>query len=164
MAKKPGRPFQNEWAGKTGLKLNLGCGDHIEEGYVNIDIAAECDLQLDLEKAKLPFDNESVDRIYAGQVMEHINNFIPLMNECHRVLKKTGHLQGEAGKLIIEVPCYPAPECFSDPTHVRTFTQKSFEYFDKRSNLWKRHEYGIEPWSMISQKLQGWNLVVELLK
>jgi SAM-dependent methyltransferase len=163
MAKKPGRPYQNEWTGKTGLKLNLGCGDHIEEGYINIDIAADCDLKLDLEKAKLPFENESVDEIYAGQIMEHINNFIPLMNECHRVLKSGSGIHG-TGKLIIEVPCYPAPECFSDPTHVRVFTQKSFDYFDKRSDLWKRHDYGIEPWSMILKKLTNWNLTAELLK
>jgi len=158
MAKKPGRPFVNEWAGKKNLKLNLGCGDHIEEGYINIDIAAECDLQLDLEKGKLPFDNESVDTIYASQIMEHITNFIPLMNECHRVLVPKG-------KLNIQVPCYPSPQAFSDPTHVRFFTTESFKYFDKRNDLYKRHEYGIKPFSFYFANLQhGWNLCVELQK
>ena len=159
MAKKPGRPFKNVWAGKTGLSLNLGCGDHLEPGYVNIDIAAECDLKLDLEDADFPFDDESCDRIYASQIMEHISprRFIPLMNECHRVLKKNG-------QLVIEVPLYPAKECFGDPQHVKVFTQDSFKYFDARDDLYRRHEYGIKPYKLVMQKPKNWNLIAELIK
>jgi len=163
MARKPGRPKKeqpevNKWAGKTDLKLNLGCGDHIEEGYINIDLNADCDLTLDLEDASLPFGDESVDTIYASHIFEHINNFIPLMNECHRVLKPKGQLN-------IQVPCYPSPQAFSDPTHVRYFTTESFKYWDKRNDLWKRHEYGIKPFSFYFANLQhGWNLCVELHK
>jgi SAM-dependent methyltransferase len=159
MAGKRGRPPKvvNPWEGKSGLKLNIGCGKSPIEGYVNIDIATDCDLKLDLEDAKFPFDDDSCDEIFASHVFEHIRNFIPLMNECNRVLKKDG-------KLIIKVPCYPAPEAFSDPTHVRFFTTRSFEYFDYRSPLFQDHEYGIDPYRFVMPNLQAWNLTVELTK
>jgi len=153
---KPGRP-PNPWKDKTGLKLNLGCGKVPMEGYVNIDIATDCDVTLDLEDAKFPFADGSCDEIHASHVFEHIRNIIPLMNECQRVLKPKG-------KMVVMVPCYPAPEAFSDPTHVRFFTTKSFEYFDRRSPLWAAHEYGIKPFSFTKVNLQAWNLTAELVK
>ena len=154
---KPGRP-PNPWKDKTGLKLNLGSGKRPMEGYVNIDISADCDVKLDLEEAKFPFADGSCDVIHASHVLEHIQNLIPLMNECQRVLKPNG-------KMIVSVPCYPAPEAFQDPTHIRFFTTKTFNYFDYRSPLFHEHEhYGIKPFKLVMPNLQAWNLTVELTK
>lgn len=44
------------------VRLNLGCGDKILEGYANIDVASE--------RAKKFLDN-SADEILAAHVVEH---------------------------------------------------------------------------------------------
>lgn len=141
------------------LKLNLGCGPHKLEGYVNIDIHPSADLQLDLEAARLPYEDESVDIIYSSHVFEHIKNLIPLMNECHRVMKP--------GSIInIAVPHVPWLEAFSDPTHVRFFTTETWRYWLKDDFM---HEgvgvgYGILPFSQMKQSTKDFNLITQLVK
>src|SRR4030042_628845 len=64
------------------------------------------------------------DKIVASQVLEHIVNFIPLMNELHRILKKDGILE-------VWVPYVrDYDHAFGDPTHVKYFDIKTFKYFD----------------------------------
>ena len=145
---------------KGPYKLNLGSGRELKEGYINIDCGDYADLQVDLEVAHLPFPKGSVTHILASHVFEHLNNFPKLMNELHRVMS-------HKGKLDMRVPCYPAAECFHDPSHVRVFTNRTMEYFHKGTFL---HEncgatYGYLGWSKMIQKLnRGWELFVTLDK
>ena len=140
-------------------KLNLGSGPNLKEGYCNIDKGDFADLQIDLEDATLPFSDNSISEIVADQLFEHIHNFIPLMNECQRVLKPYG-------KLIITVPQVPYLEAFQDPTHVRFFTDRSFNYFHSEDYLWTGvgKTYGIEPFRHMVQTNQQWQLKVSLVK
>ena len=84
------------------LRLNLGCGGHKAEGWVNIDKHrvcehAECvdanpDLVCDIRT--LPYDDGSVDAIYCGHVLEHLPEpeVIAVLQEMRRVLKLEGRL------------------------------------------------------------------------
>ena len=102
------------------LKLNLGSGLRKLEGYVNIDksLNASPDDVINLEEGFIPYGG--VDEILATHILEHIQNIIPLMNECFRVLK-------EGGRMIIEVPQNEGT--WADPTHVRAFSKLSFRYY-----------------------------------
>jgi SAM-dependent methyltransferase len=84
------------------VKLNLGCGDKILPGYVNVDVAASragkspdvlCDLH------KLEFDTASADEILAVHVVEHFWRWevVGVLKEWVRVLKP-------GGKMIVECP------------------------------------------------------------
>lgn len=108
---------------KDKIYLNLGCGDDIRNGWVNLDLPdnPDADVNVDLEEAKLPFKDNSVLLIEASHVLEHIHNYIPLMKELHRVLVLGGILH-------IRVPEFPCAASIADPTHVRYFTPQSFEY------------------------------------
>lgn len=53
------------------LKLNLGCGEILYPGWLNIDIAGDADMLLDIT-AGLPFDDCSVDFIYSEHLVEHL--------------------------------------------------------------------------------------------
>lgn len=144
------------------IKLNLGSGPHKKDGYVNIDSCEECDpdLWLNLEKAKLPYEDGSVEEIIASHVLEHISKLIPLMNECNRVLKPGGYMK-------INVPVYPSIQAFQDPTHIRFFTDATFQYFVGSNFFWQDvgKYYGISPWSWMKQDVRnGWELVVILQK
>jgi len=71
------------------LKIDLGCGPNPKPGYVGVDKVAGPGVQhvLDLEEAQLPFPDNSVSAVNADQLLEHINNLIPLMNEIYRVCR-----------------------------------------------------------------------------
>lgn len=104
--------------------LNIGCGHDYAKGFINIDFddKYKIDLQLDLEQTKLPYEDNSVDFIKACHILEHINNFIPLMKELHRVLK-------DKGILYIRIPEFPCGASIADPTHVRFFVPATFYLF-----------------------------------
>ena len=108
------------------MKLNLGCGQSKKKGYINIDSSKQVnpDKVIDLEKARLPFKDNSVDEIIAEHVLEHINNFTPLMHEMYRVCKNNSIIK-------IKTPFYSSWGQFNDPTHVRFFSPFTFNYFSK---------------------------------
>jgi len=107
------------------MKLHLGCGRDYRKGYINCDVSPEVnpDKIVDLEKP-LDFEDNSVDKIMINHVLEHIQNFIPLMHEFYRVCKKDA-------KIKIKTPFYSSWGQFNDPTHVRFFTPFTFNYFKK---------------------------------
>jgi len=78
------------------LKLNLGCGHDIRQGYVNIDVKSikGVDLILDISKDKLPFDDGSIDEILLKDVLEHVSytRVEHVLRECYRVLKPGGQM------------------------------------------------------------------------
>ena len=104
------------------MKINLGCAYNKMESCINIDKSklVNPDLVLDLEEGKLPFEDNSVEQIFAIHILEHIKNIIPLMNECYRVLQKGGFMK-------ITVPQNEGT--WADPTHVRAFSKLSFRYY-----------------------------------
>lgn len=82
------------------LKLNLGCGQDIKEGYINIDIRRLPGLDVIADICKLPFRNNSVDEIRAIDVLEHVPHL-----ETVNVLKKWADLLKVGGVLILQLPC-----------------------------------------------------------
>lgn len=82
-------------------KLNLGCGNDIRDGYINIDKYSNIDsddvLKADVEN--LPFEKESVDEILALDIYEHISHIksLSLLQHWSSILKS-------GGKLTIQSP------------------------------------------------------------
>ena len=85
------------------LKLNVGCGNTRYKGYVNIDVTDTADVQADMRM--LPYDTNTVDRIFCHHVLEHIPHieFERALKEFHRVLKPDGVL--DIGMPDIELCC-----------------------------------------------------------
>lgn len=84
------------------VKLNLGCGDKILDGYINIDVAPArrgntpdiiCDLR------QLSAATNTVDEILAVHVVEHFWRWevVDVLKEWTRALKP-------GGKMILECP------------------------------------------------------------
>lgn len=107
------------------MNLNLGCGYKKLDGYINIDNNPSCfpDMLIDLEKAKLPFKDKSIDTVYSSHVLEHIRNIRPLLLEIRRVLKKDG-------LMVSIVPYFNSVGAYQDPTHVRFFSKDTMSYFE----------------------------------
>ncbi|MBU0650256.1 methyltransferase domain-containing protein [Patescibacteria group bacterium] len=110
------------------LKLNVGCGIHKKEGYTRIDKEASVqpDYVLNIEKQRLPFEDNSVDEILAENILEHLRNIDFFMEEAWRVLKPNGLLE-------IIVPHYHHHQAYSDPDHIRYFTEHTFSYWCRKT-------------------------------
>lgn len=77
--------------------LDLGCDNNKYKGKeedtvigVDFDKYPDVDVVHDLEKAPLPFEDESFDMVVMNHVIEHINNRSQLVDEIWRVLKTDG--------------------------------------------------------------------------
>lgn len=78
---------------KKSLKLNLGCGNDIKKGYINIDKhnnLSEADLCCDI--SQLPYEEGTVDEILLFHILEHFPfRKVPIvLKEWRRVLKLEG--------------------------------------------------------------------------
>mgnify|MGYP000256460989 CR=1 FL=1 len=81
-----------EFAHKTGLKLNIGCGPKLKAGWVNIDLSPNADLTLDLREP-LPFAEGACQVIYSEHFLEHLDYPDPtnsFLEVCFRILEAGG--------------------------------------------------------------------------
>lgn len=82
------------YRGQTGLKLNVGSGEHRREGWLHLDRHAAADLPLDLREP-LPFGDGSVAEIYSEHFFEHLDypkQATAFLKQCRRVLEAGGLL------------------------------------------------------------------------
>jgi len=80
------------YAGKIGLKLNIGCGSNRKEGWVNIDLSSNADLTLDMRE-RIPLSDNSAKIIYSEHFVEHLDypeNAKLFLRECFRLLEPNG--------------------------------------------------------------------------
>lgn len=109
------------------MKLNIGSGHKRFDGFLNIDDdpLVKPDYIVNLESAALPFPDNSVSEIRAHHVLEHISNFIPLMQEFYRVCR-------HGALLDIVAPHHNHEVYYGDPTHVRPITVNGMYLFSKK--------------------------------
>ena len=81
------------------MKLNLGCGRDIKEGYLNTDVRKTHPSVLLSDIINLPFKNGSIEEIFACDILEHVSyrKTKDILKEWHRVLQP-------GGKLFIQSP------------------------------------------------------------
>jgi len=97
------------------MKLFLGCGPNSnwhDKGYKNVDIVdtPNVDYCIDVGE-KLPFEDNSIDEIYAESVLEHIGHMLPRFTQGDKQMLNTKYVLKDwrrvlkiGGKLIIKVP------------------------------------------------------------
>src|SRR3989338_11582956 len=109
------------------LLIDIGCGSkkstvnkQVYKKVVGVDLpenvvikgadfSKEADYQVDLEKGKLPFKNNSIDIFYSSHTFEHFNDIEHLMQEIYRCIKPNG-------LLVVRVPHYSWPNA-NNPFH-----------------------------------------------
>ena len=104
--------------------LELGCGFSKSPGAFGVDVipGSNADLIHDLNVFPYPLPDSSFDRIICRDVLEHVDDFVRTMEEIWRI--------GTSGaRLVVRSPFMSSVNYFSDPTHRRAFTSRSFDYF-----------------------------------
>lgn len=132
-------------------RLNLGSGNTLLHGYVNVDIVpGEGVIVADLREV-WPWDSSSVDEIGASHIIEHLPDKIHTMNEMWRVLKP-------GARASIDVPTTDGPAAWQDPTHVSYWNLRSFFYFESRNPYREAYaeRYGIDAsFAIVHHRMQN---------
>ena len=101
-------------AGRSLVTLDLGCGETLQyPENIGVDLLRSAATRVLADVSRpLPFATSSVDRIFTVHVLEHLPDFLPLIDECHRVLRP-------GGVLHILAPWWRHVNAVADPTHLR---------------------------------------------
>jgi SAM-dependent methyltransferase len=120
----------------TGLRLNLGCGRDIRDGWVNVDCVPlpGVDAVVDFDdKPVLPFADDTVAHSEGVHLIEHLYRPLPFMEELWRVTEP-------GGMAAFRCPYGATDDADEDPTHVRRMFTGSWGYFSQPF-FW-RADYG----------------------
>jgi SAM-dependent methyltransferase len=118
------------WAITEPARLDIGAGTANRlAGAVRLDRsrAARPHVVADLEHG-LPFRTGAFEVVGAFDVAEHVGDLVALMEEIHRVLRAGGVAQ-------ITTPHFSSANAYTDPTHRRALSLRSFDCFDERHDL-----------------------------
>lgn len=78
------------------MKIHLGCGSKIIEGFVNCDSRKlpGVDKVFDMEKFPWPFEDGSISYVYTVETLEHLSWTIQkqIFREFYRILKDVGQV------------------------------------------------------------------------
>jgi hypothetical protein len=115
------------------MRLNLGCGTRILDGWHNVDkfsTFAPNEI-VDLEVFPWPWPDNSADEVLLSHVLEHLGAttevYLGIIKELYRVCR-------DGAKIVIAVP-HPRHDNFlGDPTHVRPITADCMMLFSQAAN------------------------------
>ncbi len=150
------------------MKIHLGAGTEILEGYINTDIIdlPGIDKVFNCMDYIWDFEDDSADEIKAKDLIEHLpshdryynNSIILFIEECHRILKP-------GGLLWIQTPGWDADFLWIDPTHVRGFDRRSFDIFDPDTDFGKSTGfYSDAKFKVEAEVLENKNLIFRMYK
>ncbi len=107
---------------RTALEIGAGAVPHVPHA-IRLDLARACrpDVVADANRT-LPFRNDSFAIVGAYDVLEHVDDLVRVVEEIHRVLRPGGVLQ-------VTTPHFSSANAYTDPTHRRALSLRSFDYF-----------------------------------
>lgn len=114
-------------------KLNIGCGNDIKKGFINLDFVKQpgVDIVCDINKFPWPFKDNEFDEIYASHVLEHVDDFEKTLLEIRRIAKNNAILK-------VRVPHFSCGVTYRDPTHKTFFSYFSFDYYERNNKNYQK--------------------------
>src|SRR5215472_14326418 len=140
------------------MRLNLGCGRDIRDGWVNIDCrpAPGVDVVCDFGgKTVLPFGDDIVTLSEGSHVIEHLTDPLPFMEELHRVTVP-------GGRAVFRCPYGSSDDADEDPTHVRRMFHGSWGFFGQ-PNYWRPDHAGLSDADLQAAVMTRRNVVGEMV-
>jgi ubiquinone/menaquinone biosynthesis C-methylase UbiE len=115
--------------------LNVGSGRDRRHGYVNVDIShlPDVDVVASLADQSLPFPDDTFAVVLCRDILEHVD-VVPALRELHRVL-------APGGVVVISAVHFTSRNLYVDPTHVRGYSVRTFDFFVQGSSRRDRSYY-----------------------
>ncbi len=116
--------------------LDLGCGASKAAGAYGIDALAleGVDVVHDLNVFPWPLPSDHFAHVRGMDILEHLEDFIAAVRECHRVLRPSG-------RLTVQMPFAGGSHHLTDPTHRRGATSRTLDYFIEGSEYNEKYRY-----------------------
>lgn len=120
-----------------GMKLDVGCGVSLKEGYIGLDKRKLDGVSIvhDLEVFPYPIEDNTFAEIRGHHVIEHIKPWLTVdfMNELWRIMEP-------GGLLTLDMPYGGTNSYRQDPTHCSEFIELTFWYFDPRNEMYQIYQ------------------------
>ena len=138
-------------------KLVLGAGLKTREDAINVDIKqyGGIDVIMDLNIKPWVFPNDHFKEIWAEDIFEHLTSPLEDIEELYRICENNARVH-------ITVPLFGTPNHIDDPTHLRGYGIKTFDVCDHTTTHWKKYHYTKANFTILSAKIEGFNVEFEL--
>lgn len=110
------------------LTIDLGCGNKKSPNAIGFDLYKLCSVDVIGDIHRLPFKDDSFDKVIASNILEHSSDPIDIIQNIHRITKPNGIVE-------IIVPHAFSVGSYVDPTHKSFFTLGTMDYFTKDCEL-----------------------------
>ncbi|MBY0206804.1 class I SAM-dependent methyltransferase [Paenibacillus cucumis (ex Kampfer et al. 2016)] len=102
---------------QKAVRIDLGCGTAKRKGFIGVDrfLLPGVDIAADLNK-RLPFEDNSVDLVYASHSLEHVQDLMFTMNEIYRICR-------HGAQVCIVVPYSEQKLNYANPYHLQVFNE-----------------------------------------
>jgi SAM-dependent methyltransferase len=110
--------------------LDVGCGRDKLPGATGMDQnpRSHADVIHNLDHRPWPLADSSFDHVRAQDILEHVDDFFGVMEEIHRVCR-------DGATVLVRMPFMSSLNFATDPTHRRSGTSGTFDYFDSQKPL-----------------------------
>lgn len=144
------------------MKLHLGCGGKILDGYVNVDAVGRAGAQPDVvaDIRDLPYEDAVADEILSVHVIEHFHphDAPPLLTEWTRVLKPGGRMVIECPNLLAAAAMLLAADAAGTAPDEQMTLWAFFSSPNESRDPYQVHRWGYTP-STLSALMQRVGLV-----
>lgn len=134
-------------------RLNLGTARNHEPGFLSLDLSPDvgADYIWNLNHTPLPFEDNTFDVVLGTHVFEHIDKFVDLVRDLHRIVKPGGYL-------ISVTPYISSDDTMENPFHLRAFSEMTWQYFNQKLYRTPNHagygDFGIDfTWAVVQTML-----------
>lgn len=113
---------------KNPLWLDIGGGSYAREGFTNVDISDTADVRVNFESDALPFDSDTITKIYTSHTLEHVANVFFLLQEMTRIA-------AEGCECEIRVPHFTSISAMC-PGHEHVISTETIKHFHEFTDKW----------------------------
>ncbi|RLA63500.1 MAG: hypothetical protein DRQ88_12320 [Epsilonproteobacteria bacterium] len=149
--------LQSKRYGRELRVLDVGCGERKKElgeiDVVGVDLLPlkGVDVVCDLSVFPWSFDDDAFDLVICDDVLEHFEDVVGVMEEIHRITRN-------GGLVLVSVPHFTSDNYYTDITHRRPFTSRSFDFFDSRKS--GVHRYYTDACFHVRKKVIGFSEIL----
>ena len=147
MSTKIPRKYETLFKSKAAIRLDLGCGQFKQKGFVGLDQYKQTgvDIVHDIQQFPWPVPDNSCFQVLMSHIWEHIEPKyrFEVMDEVWRIIRHDG-------QLLLSCPYSGSFLEAAHPAHYMCPNEATFQFFDPDFQLWHSCSYKKPlPWKIV---------------